>query len=114
MRVLFDHCVPRPLRKRLLADEIRTCVEEGWDDLDNGRLLAAAERRFDVFLTSDQNLVYQQNLATRRIAIVVLPTNHLPTLLGLVSQIQQALGEATPGAFLCVARPQGLWPQVAQ
>lgn len=105
MKLLFDHCVPQPLRKRLLAEEIRTCAEEGWDDLDNGRLLAAAEARFDVFLTSDQNLVYQQNLTKRRIAIVILPTNHLPTLLGLVQQIQEALSEATPGAFLVVARP---------
>ena len=105
MRVLFDHCVPRPLRKRLLADDIRTSAEEGWDNLENGMLLAAAEMRFDVFLTADQNLVYQQNLSKRRIAIVVLPSNHLPTLLSLVSQIQQALAQAKPGAFLVVALP---------
>ena len=73
MRVLFDQGVPVPLRVLLEGHSVRTAAEESWDRLRNAELLTAAEAaRFDVFLTTDKNLRYQQNLAGRRIAVIVL------------------------------------------
>ncbi len=75
MRILLDACVPRPLRNFLPTHTVRTAQEMGWGTLKNGDLLQAAEKEFDAFLTSDHNLNYQQNVASRKIAILVLPTN---------------------------------------
>ena len=74
-RILFDQNVPVGLRRHL-ADEVSTAYENGWHELRNGELLDAAESaRFDVFLTCDQSIRHQQNLAGRKIAIIVLLTN---------------------------------------
>jgi hypothetical protein len=76
LKVLFDVNVPRRLRGLLLDDEVSTAQEEGWATLENGELLRAAEQAgFDVMITADQNIAYQQNLSLRNIAIIVLPTN---------------------------------------
>ena len=99
-RILLDHCVPKPLRRWLTVYVVRTCHEEGWSALRNGELLAAAEAAgFDVFITADKNLRYQQNLKGRRLAIVELPTNRLSMLPFLVPALQQALANATPGSY---------------
>jgi predicted nuclease of predicted toxin-antitoxin system len=74
MKILLDACVPRPLRKFLPDHTVHTTQEMGWGKLKNGALLQAAEPQFDAFLTSDQNLKYQQNIAGRKLAILVLPT----------------------------------------
>lgn len=80
-RILFDHCVPKPLRRHLPAFEIRTCFEEGWSTVRNGELLIKAEAAgFNILVTADQNLSYQQNLAERRIAILELPLSWRGTL----------------------------------
>ena len=100
-RVLFDHCVPKPLRRHLTGLQIRTCYEEGWNALRNGELLAAAEAAgFDVFVTADQNLRYQQNLRARQIAVIELPQNRLAILLHLVPAIQHALTRIAPGGYV--------------
>ena len=72
MRILFDHCTPAPLRKYLSDHTVEFAGKRGWDRLTNGSLLAAAEAEFDLFITCDQNLRYQQNLQSRRIAILEL------------------------------------------
>jgi hypothetical protein len=75
MRVLFDQGTPVPLRRYLSHHSVATVFEKGWSTLQNGDLLRAAEQEaFDILITTDQNLKYQQNLATLRIAIVVLMT----------------------------------------
>jgi len=75
-RVLFDHCVPRPFRSLLANCSVSTALEMGWEQLKNGELLSAAEGAgFEVLITADKNLQYQQNLAGRQIAIIELPTN---------------------------------------
>jgi hypothetical protein len=75
MRVLFDQGTPAPLRRLLVQHEVSTAYEQDWSRLKNGELLSAAELAgFEVFVTTDTNLRYQQNLATRTIAIVVLGT----------------------------------------
>lgn len=100
MKVLFDTCVPRPLRKHLKSHDIKTTQEMGWDSLRNGDLIQMAEEGFDALITSDQNLKYQQNLTTRKLGIVVLPTNHLPSVLRLAPQIALALSEIAPGKLV--------------
>lgn len=97
---MLDHCVPKPLRRWLPGEDVRTCHEEGWDAFRNGELLAAAEAAgFDVFVTADKNLRYQQNLASRRLAIVELPTNRLSMLPFLVPALLQVVASATPGSY---------------
>lgn len=100
MRVVFDICVPRPLRKHLPGHEVRTAQEMGWDTLQNGDLISAAEPLFDVLITSDQNLKYQQNLSARKLAIVVLPTNYLPDVLRVAPKVAQVLTEICAGDFI--------------
>ena len=73
MRVLFDQATPVPIRPHLEGHEVRTATQKGWNTLKNGELLAAAETAgFDVLLTTDKNIRYQQDLSRRKIAIVVL------------------------------------------
>lgn len=73
MRVLFDQGTPVPLRDHLRGHEVITAFEAEWSDLSNGELLARADAQFDVFVTTDRQLRYQQNLDRRTIAILVLP-----------------------------------------
>ena len=100
MKVLFDHCVPCPLRRHLPGHEIATAKSLGWDTLENGSLLAAAEPLFEVLITSDKNLRYQQNLAGRLIAVIVLPTNSLPKIIALAPKIGAALARIEPGGWI--------------
>ncbi len=69
MRVLFDQGPPAPLRTALVGHEVETAYEQGWSTLKNGDLLLVAEEHgFDVLVTTDMNLRYQQNLSARRMA----------------------------------------------
>lgn len=72
MRVLLDECLPRRLKRELVGHDARTAPEMGWASKKNGELLALAAADFDVFLTSDRNLSYQQNLDAFDIAVIVL------------------------------------------
>jgi hypothetical protein len=72
----------------------------GWSDLDNGDLLRAAKEQFDVFITTDQNLRYQQNLAEKQLAILVLPTTSWPTIRNHFGSILNALGSVRGGDYL--------------
>ena len=73
MKLLFDQGTPAPLRERLPTHSADTLAEKGWSDKDNGELLDVAQREgYEVLVTTDQSLPYQQNLAGRRIGIVVL------------------------------------------
>jgi hypothetical protein len=77
MRVLFDQGTPVPIAAYLREHTVRVAIEEGWDTLANGDLLQVAEAAgFDVLLTTDNSLSYQQNLTGRKIAIVVISGNH--------------------------------------
>jgi len=79
MLVLFDHSVPAPLSAYLIGHTVTEARNRGWDTLSNSDLLTEAERAgFDVFLTADKNIRYQQNLAGRRLAVVVLSTPQWP------------------------------------
>lgn len=107
MRILLDHGVPVQLRRVFLPHLWLTARSRGWDRLANGDLLRAAESElFDVLVTTDQNLVYQQNNSTRRIALVVLGTNSLQRLLGVADVIKDAVSRACPGSYEFIAVPR--------
>lgn len=105
MRVLVDECVPLKLVRLLGEHAFATAQQKGWGGSKNGDLLQAAEREFDVFLTSDRNLEYQQNLRGRKIAILLLSTNHWPTLKPNIFLVQTALNKIKPGEFVRVEIP---------
>ncbi len=106
MRVLFDQGTPAPLRRLLVSHEVATAHELGWSTMKNGDLLAAAEAAgFEVFVTTDCNLRYQQNLATRVIAVVVLSTTSWPRIEAASSAIGQAVNASAPRSFVEVSIP---------
>jgi predicted nuclease of predicted toxin-antitoxin system len=95
MRVLLDHCVPRPFGRLLLGHEVRTTRQEGWQNLSNGELLATASESFDVFLTVDQNLASQQNLSNLPMPLIALIafSNTIDTLTPLAAEVLRLLGQ---------------------
>jgi hypothetical protein len=106
MRILLDECVPRPLGRKLSGHEVRTVVEMGWAGKQNGELLRLlTAEHFVVFLTTDQNLRYQQNFRGLQVAVVVLvaPTNRLDDLVPLMPTVRTVLGTIQPGAVVEVA-----------
>src|SRR6266404_2703989 len=100
MKILFDQGTPAPLRHTLTSHTISTAYEMGWAKLENGDLLSAAEASFDAFITTDQNLRYQQNLAGRRLAILVLPTTSWPLIQLHLPRITAAVNALRPGDFV--------------
>ncbi len=98
MRILLDESLPRRLSGELAGHTVSTVVEAGWSGVKNGRLLTLAAARFDVFVTADQNLQYQQNLADLPLAVIVLVArdNRLPALLPLVPDLLVCLSRLTP------------------
>jgi hypothetical protein len=105
MLILFDHGTPRGLA-RFLPGQVTRAKERGWDALSNGDLLAEAERAgFEVLLTADKNIRYQQNLVERRIALVVLSTPQWPLVRLHIAQIVAAINAAKPGSYTEVEIP---------
>lgn len=95
MKVLFDQNVPRNLASYLTAHEITRSAELGWQELKKGDLLdAAGDTGFEVMVTADHNLAYQQKLKNRRLAIVVLPSGNWPVLKIYIAEVVRAVGEA--------------------
>lgn len=104
MRVLLDECVPRKLKRELSAHDVLTVTERGWSGVKNGKLLALAAAEFDVFLTVDQNLKYQQNLKSQGISIILIVAwnNRLRTLLPLIPELRTVLENIKAGEFVRV------------
>src|SRR5262249_55204760 len=106
MRILFDQGTPVPIRPFLKGHSVAVAAEEGWDTLRNGELLSAAEKAgFDLLLTTDKNLRYQQNLKERRIAIVVIGHSQWPALRPHVQRVVDAVNAATAGSYAEVEIP---------
>src|SRR5262245_11164701 len=99
MRILFDQGTPVPLKQHLPGHQVTTVHELGWSRLTNGELLASAEGQFDVLVTTDRNLRYQQSLAGRKLAVLVLPTTSWPRLQGQIQTIVSGLGALKPGEY---------------
>lgn len=101
MKVLFDQGVPAPLRYGLRLHDVVTAYERGWSELKNGELLASAESAgFEIFVTTDRNLKYQQNLVSRSIAIIVLHTTSWPKLRNDQLRFAEIVNAISPGAYV--------------
>ena len=108
MKILFDQATPVPIRQYLLGHFVRTAAQQGWDKLRNGDLLAVAEGAgFDLLLTTDKNMGYQQNLTGRKIAIVVLGLQQWPQLQPHIQFVIDAVNAMQPGSYLEVNFPAG-------
>lgn len=100
MRILFDHGTPRPLRGHFPEHVVDTAAEMGWSRLGNGELIDEAEREgYDVLITTDQNMRHQQNVAGRRLGIVVLRSGRWPRIRRRVEAVREALDEIRAGEF---------------
>jgi hypothetical protein len=99
MKILRDECVPWPMHRLLVGHECMTAQQHGWGGIKNGDLLRLAEREFELFITADQNIRYQQNLAGRRIPILELSTNKLRRISAAATSIQSAIATMKPGEF---------------
>ena len=104
MRVLLDECVDRWLAQEFSSHSVKTVPEMGWRTIRNGDLLALAEKEFDVFVTVDRNLSFQQNLPRFKIAVLVLHSrsNRFVDLLPLMLMVLEALPESKAGKVVSI------------
>ena len=102
-KILLDHCLDWRLERYLPGHDLVTAFDKGWDRVKNGALLSLAEgESFEVFITADQNLRYQQNLSGRSICIIVLVTqrNVLASLIPLAPKVLRAIETIQPGTLI--------------
>jgi hypothetical protein len=106
-KVLLDECVDWRLLRAIAGHDVKTARQMGWSGIRNGELLAAASKSFDVLVTVDRNLSFQQNLAGLSIAVIVLgaKTNRLADLLPLAPDLMDAIAAAAPGAVRLIGEP---------
>jgi hypothetical protein len=106
MLILFDQATPVPLRPYLKGHVVRTAAQQGWDRLRNGDLIGAAEAAgFNMLLTTDRNMRYQQSLAGKKIAVLVLSRQQWGQLRPHVQLVVDAVNAAAPGSFAEVEIP---------
>ena len=106
MLILFDNGVPAPLRYALTDHVIVEAIERGWSRLGNGDLIAAAEAAgFELLVTTDKNMRYQQNIAGRKIAFLIIGNQQWPVLRRYVDKVAEAAAAVTPGSFVEVEIP---------
>ena len=107
MKILFDHDTPRPLRQYLSEHSVDTAREKGWAELRNGNLLDNAEREgYEVMITADQSMGYQQNIARRQVGVVVLLANRWSSVRLRIAEIRAALEGIQPGEVREVPIPR--------
>ena len=101
MRILLDECLPRRLKDELPEHDVRTVPEAGWQGLKNGELLALAAGHFDVFVTIDAGIAYQQNMATIALGVIALKarSNRIQDLRPLMPRLREALVTVGPGRW---------------
>jgi len=106
MLILFDHGTPSGIASSLLGHDVTEARERGWDRISNGELLKVAEAAgFDLLLTTDKRIRYQQNLTDRKIAIVVLGNSAWRVVRLYLDRVALAVNEATPGSYAVVDIP---------
>lgn len=106
MRILLDHNTPVPLRYWLIGHHVATAYEHGWAELTNGELLRVAEEAgFDAMITTDKGIRYQQNLAGRRLALIVISTNDWTRIRKSRAVVVDAITKVSSGSFLEVEIP---------
>ena len=109
MRVLLDEQLPRQLAREIPDHQVRTVQQQGWAGLGNGELLRrAVADGFEIFVTADQNLEFQQNLSGSPIGVIVLAarSNAFEDLVSLLPNLLQALAGTRPGQIRRVAGPK--------
>lgn len=106
MKILIDECTPQVVKTRLPHLQVTSVQEMGWRGIRNGELLGRAEAVFDVLVTTDRNLRYQQNLKGRRLAVIVLPSNRVPVVVRLLKVIERAIMSIGPGEWVELAPPE--------
>ncbi len=106
MRVLLDECVPRALRRDIPGHEVKTVAEAGWAGVKNGELLRLAATAFDVMITVDRNLEYQQSFDGLSLAVIVVhaPSNDIAVLRPLMPAVVAAIAKARAGAVAHVGK----------
>ena len=102
MTIILDENLPHGLRRMLAPRPVTTAQQAGYAGLENGQLLAALEGVFDILITADKNLRYQQNLTGRQLSIIELPTNRWPLLRPLEAQIIEAVDRCQPSNYVVV------------
>ena len=105
MRIIIDECVPSIAKRGLPARDVVTVQEMGWAGIKNGKLLKLVSDQFDIFITSDQNLRFQQNLSAIELAIIVLPSNQVPIVRLLLPTIDEAIKGIQPGTLVEIPLP---------
>jgi hypothetical protein len=105
VNILLDECTPRVVKKRLPKHNVRTVQEMGWAGYKNGALLTAAEGQFEVFITTDKKLPYQQNLTGRKLAVLLLPSNQVPIVEALIPDIETTLITIKAGDLVSLSLP---------
>ena len=100
MRILFDECAPWPLSKLLKGHTCSNPIKEGWRGIQNGELLKLAEAKFDLFLTCDQGIRYQQNLKGRKTAILQLSSNDWFLLEKRSGEVLTAIASIQAGQYV--------------
>jgi hypothetical protein len=105
MKILLDECVPWPLHKFLIGHACSTAQQCGWGGIKNGELIRLAENEFDLFITSDQNMRYQQNLAGRQMAILELSTNDFRRIRAAAGLIGDTIAKMQPQEFKTLKIP---------
>ena len=100
MRILIDENLPRYLKRVLSKYDVQTVQDMGWHGVKNGTLLNFAESVFDIFLTADKNLPYQQNLSERQLSIVVFPSNKLSVVKSIEEQLKVEIRVLKAGDFI--------------
>ena len=106
MRVLFDHNIPSGAVRALPHHEVTEAIQRGWERMSNGELIANAEAHgFDVFLTADKRIRYQQNLKARRIAVIVIGNPTWRILRKHLDRVAAAVEAAAPGSYAEVEIP---------
>ena len=105
MKILLDESVPHVVRTTLSHLAVRTVQDMGWTGTKNGELLRRAEAEFDVLVTADHQLRYQQNLSGRKLAIIGLPTNQVRTVVTLLPMIEERMKQGQPGIYLEIPMP---------
>jgi hypothetical protein len=106
MLILFDNGTPRGLARFLTGHSVEEARARGWEELSNGELIDAAEQAgFELIVTTDKNIRYQQNLRARKIALVVLQHSQWPMVKLVAGNIVTAVNEAEPGSYLEVDVP---------
>jgi hypothetical protein len=99
MKIIIDECVPHIVKKELPDHGIKTVQEMGWSGVKNGELLKLVAAEFDVFITSDKNLRFQQNFEELNLSIILLPGNQVPVIKALLPRIDEALKKTPLGSF---------------